>query len=48
MEGKPEFLKVGAAGAQEKGAALTGEKSVEDALAAAQAAAVYSMDEAGY
>jgi len=39
---------LGSAVAQEMAAALSGAKSVEDALAAAQAAAVSIMDEAGY
>ena len=44
----PEFPEVGSAVAQEMAAALSGAKSVEDALAAAQAAAVSIMEEAGY
>ena len=44
----PEFPEVGSAVAQEMAAALSGAKSVEDALAAAQAAAVSIMNEAGY
>jgi sorbitol/mannitol transport system substrate-binding protein len=44
----PEFPEIGSAFGQEMAAALSGAKSVEDALAAAQAAAVAIMDEAGY
>ena len=44
----PEFPEVGSAVGQEMAAALSGAKSVEDALAAAQAAAVSIMNEAGY
>ncbi len=44
----PEFPEIGSAFGQEMAAALSGAKSVEDALAAAQAAAVAVMDEAGY
>jgi sorbitol/mannitol transport system substrate-binding protein len=44
----PEFPEVGSAVAQEMAAALSGAKSVEDALADAQAAAVSIMEEAGY
>ena len=44
----PEFPEVGSVVAQEMAAALSGAKSVEDALAAAQAAAVSIMEEAGY
>ena len=44
----PEFPEIGSAFGQEMAAALSGAKSVEDALAAAQAAAVSIMDEAGY
>ena len=44
----PEFPEVGTAVAQEMAAALSGAKSVEDALAAAQAAADAIMTEAGY
>lgn len=44
----PEFPEVGTAVAQEIAAALSGAKSVEDALAAAQAAADAIMSEAGY
>lgn len=44
----PEFPEVGSAIAQEIAAALTGAKSVEDALAAAQRAADSIMREAGY
>jgi len=44
----PEFPEVGSAVAQEMAAALSGAKSVEAALAAAQAAAVSIMKEAGY
>ena len=43
----PEFPEVGSAFGQEMAAALSGAKSVEDALAAAQAAADAIMDEAG-
>jgi sorbitol/mannitol transport system substrate-binding protein len=39
---------VGTAFGQEMAAALSGEKSVEDALAAAQEAALAIMTEAGY
>jgi sorbitol/mannitol transport system substrate-binding protein len=44
----PEFPEVGSAVAQEMAAALSGAKSVEDALAASQAAADAIMREAGY
>jgi len=44
----PEFPEIGSAMGQEMAAALSGSKSVEDALAAAQAKAVAIMDEAGY
>ena len=44
----PEFPEIGSAFGQEMSAALSGAKSVEDALAAAQSAAVAIMDEAGY
>jgi len=44
----PEFPEVGSAVAQEIAAALSGAKSVEDALAASQAAADAIMREAGY
>lgn len=44
----PEFPEVGSAVAQEMAAALSGAKSVEDALAAAQSAADAIMREAGY
>jgi len=44
----PEFPEIGSAFGQEMAAALSGAKSVEDALAAAQAAAVSIMNEAGY
>jgi polyol transport system substrate-binding protein len=44
----PEFPEVGSAVAQEIAAALSGAKSVEDALAASQAAADSIMREAGY
>ena len=44
----PEFPEVGSAVAQEMAAALSGAKSVEDALAASQAAAEAIMKEAGY
>ena len=44
----PEFPEVGSAVAQEMAAALSGAKSVEEALAAGQAAAVAIMEEAGY
>ena len=44
----PEFPQVGSAVAQEMAAALSGAKSVDDALAAAQAAADAIMKEAGY
>ncbi len=44
----PEFPEVGSAVAQEMAAALSGAKSVEDALAAAQSAADSIMKEAGY
>ena len=44
----PEFPEIGSAFGQEMAAALSGAKSVEDALAAAQANAVAIMDEAGY
>ena len=44
----PEFPEVGSAVAQEMAAALSGAKSVEDALAASQAAAEAIMSEAGY
>jgi len=44
----PEFPEVGSAVAQEMAAALSGAKSVEAALAAAQAAADAIMQEAGY
>ena len=43
----PEFPEVGIAVAQEMAAALSGAKSVDDALAAAQAAAAAIMPEAG-
>ncbi|WP_299028015.1 sugar ABC transporter substrate-binding protein [uncultured Sulfitobacter sp.] len=44
----PEFPEVGSAVAQEMAAALSGAKSVDDALAAAQQAADAIMSEAGY
>ena len=44
----PEFPQVGIAVAQEMAAALSGAKSVDDALAASQAAADAIMREAGY
>ena len=44
----PEFPEIGSAFGQEMAAALSGAKSVEDALAAAQAAADAIMQEAGY
>ncbi|MGI9373181.1 MAG: ABC transporter substrate-binding protein [Hyphomicrobiales bacterium] len=44
----PEFPEVGSVVAQEMAAALSGAKSVEDALAAAQSAADSIMKEAGY
>lgn len=44
----PEFPEVGSAVAQEMAAALSGAKSVEDALAASQKAAESIMKEAGY
>ena len=44
----PEFPEVGSAVAQEMAAALSGAKSVDDALAAAQSAADAIMSEAGY
>ena len=44
----PEFPEVGSAVAQEMAAALSGAKSVDDALAAAQSAADSIMREAGY
>ena len=44
----PEFPEIGSAFGQEMAAALSGAKSVEDALAAAQAAAESVMTEAGY
>ena len=44
----PEFPEIGSAFGQEMAAALSGAKSVEDALAAAQAAADSIMKEAGY
>ena len=44
----PEFPEVGSAVAQEMAAALSGAKSVDDALAAAQKAADAIMSEAGY
>ena len=44
----PEFPEVGSAFGQEMAAALSGAKTVEEALADAQAAAVAIMDEAGY
>ena len=44
----PEFPEVGSAVAKEMAAALSGAKSVEQALADAQAAAVAIMEEAGY
>ena len=44
----PEFPQIGSAFGQEMAAALTGAKTVEEALADAQAAAVAIMDEAGY
>jgi len=44
----PEFPEIGSAFGQEMAAALSGAKSVEDALAAAQAAADSVMKEAGY
>jgi sorbitol/mannitol transport system substrate-binding protein len=44
----PEFPEVGSAVAQEMAAALSGAKSVADALAASQAAADAIMSEAGY
>ena len=44
----PEFPEVGSAVAQEIAAALSGAKTVEEALAASQAAATAIMAEAGY
>ena len=44
----PEFPEVGTAVAQEIAAALSGAKTVEEALAASQAAADAIMKEAGY
>ncbi len=44
----PEFPQIGTAFGQEMAAALSGAKSVEDALAAAQSAADAIMQEAGY
>ncbi|MEO1138427.1 MAG: sugar ABC transporter substrate-binding protein [Pseudomonadota bacterium] len=44
----PEFPEVGSAVAQEMAAALSGAKSVDEALAASQAAADAIMSEAGY
>lgn len=44
----PEFPEIGSAFGQEMAAALSGAKSVEDALAAAQDAAMSIMTEAGY
>ena len=44
----PEFPEVGIAVAQEMAAALSGAKSVKDALQASQAAAEAIMSEAGY
>ena len=44
----PEFPEVGISVAQEMAAALSGAKSVKDALAASQAAADAIMSEAGY
>ena len=44
----PEFPEVGSAVAQEMAAALSGAKTVDQALADAQAAAVSIMEEAGY
>jgi sorbitol/mannitol transport system substrate-binding protein len=44
----PEFPEVGSAVAQEIAAALSGAKSVDEALADAQAAAASIMTEAGY
>jgi sorbitol/mannitol transport system substrate-binding protein len=44
----PEFPEVGSAVAQEIAAALSGAKTVEEALAASQAAATAIMSEAGY
>ena len=44
----PEFPQVGSAVAQEMAAALSGAKSVDEALAASQAAADAIMKEAGY
>lgn len=44
----PEFPEIGSAFGQEMAAALSGAKSVEDALAAAQSAADAIMKEAGY
>ncbi len=44
----PEFPQIGVIMGQEMAAALTGAKSVEDALAAAQSAADEIMSEAGY
>ena len=44
----PEFPQVGSAVAQEMAAALSGAKSVDEALAASQAAAAAIMSEAGY
>ena len=44
----PEFPEIGGAFGQEMAAALSGAKSVEDALAAAQSAATAIMQEAGY
>ena len=44
----PEFPEVGSAVAQEMAAALSGAKSVDEALAASQAAAEAIMTEAGY
>ena len=44
----PEFPEIGSAFGQEMAAALTGAKTVEEALAAAQENAVSIMEEAGY
>lgn len=44
----PEFPQVGSAVAQEMAAALSGAKSVDEALADAQSAADAIMSEAGY
>ena len=44
----PEFQGLGTAVGQQMAAALSGSMSVDDALAAAQAAAVREMTRAGY